>query len=164
MINDLDRRGMGGNLYGIEPAIITISKTADSSVPVNWDGDLSIEASSVITNTKNLDITITNRKFIIPEGYNYCRFWGSTSGIGGNRSSSVEFPSWVLYPTVNGVTYNRFGDTNFGNYGVGFTHYVHTMPLTFKCNTGDGIALHFINSTVACTLYGVGLEIELYNI
>ena len=165
MIQDVERRGVEESLYQLQPAIVVFNDTSATTAPPDWTGQLNLDTTKIVTNTANLDITVTNRNIVVPEGYNFVEFQGGCGIMGYNGNVSSTFGYVFLSPVINGTQNAAFNGITFSSEAKEATHYVSTSPLAVNVlpeyqlglfvGNGSSVQIRIINSWAMFKFYKI---------
>jgi len=122
-----------------------------------------------MVNTAGISYTWDNRDFVIPQGFNFVRFWGGMCGIGGTAGALKDF-GWVKCdPVLNGVITkaglpNASALTFCSSANLGITHSCYTPIAEAYVSPGDKIGLSVYCTQNSFWMYSKLFCIELMNV
>jgi microcystin-dependent protein len=158
-------------LGGLDPkfykSAILKFKGGASSLPTGTAYGLMCKEEMV--NTAGISYTWDNRDFVIPDGYNYVRWWGGFCGVGGTTSSVINF-GWVKCdPTINGAASsvgipNASALTFCNANNLGITHTCYTPIAEAYVTPGDKIGFSVYCAQNSFWMYSKLFCIELMNV
>ena len=135
--------------------------------------DYALMAQTEMINTANLSYTWDDRDFVIPQGFNFVRFWGGMYGIGGTTTTPVNFGFVTCHCALNGVTEGALVETSLANNGKltfcntsspGITHDCFTGPCLLEVQPGDRIGFRVRCSQNSFYIYSKLFSIELMQV
>lgn len=168
MINTTSKMGINNQFYGIEPAILSLTGSEDSSAPPNWTGSLA--TPNVAINSKNIDVSyystsLDDRYILVPKGYNMAYCYGGVQVIGGTPTATQTFTFIDTFIKLNNVRQNPSIGLCFGTESNSITHVCSSVPIFLNVKEGDKLIISFENgSSVNIYFYIAYFNIVFLNV